>query len=401
MERLKLKNFGPVSDLDIELKKVNVFIGEQGVGKSTIAKVLSCVRDTFMQSRILAEESTDKIFSFFERFKIKSYFNEDTYIEYQSSSELILKYENERFSVTHPSLEKEGVEKMLLENINKNLRNNALILNLLEKKEEELSEIFKKNRDLIFSNLRNSFYLPAERGLAGCFSSSIASMMLSKVPFPDTLMAYLSFFEKAKKEYPDYEIPFLNLSFLSQDNKEMISIGDGKNVPFEECSSGIQSIVPLLMVIDYCLQQECFDSFALEEPELNLFPSNQLALMRRLISKMNEDNGIKNLVLTTHSPYLLSILNVSILAGKITALDAESTTSVSSILPSEYHLKTSDIGVFSLGKKINGTSYCEDIIDETTGLIQANYLDVVSEIISSDFNQLQKVYLKALRSGKK
>jgi hypothetical protein len=181
----------------------------------------------------------------------------------------------------------------------------------------------------------------------------------------------------------------------------MISIGDGKNVPFEECSSGIQSVVPLLMVIDYCLQQECFDSFALEEPELNLFPSNQLALMRRLISKMNEDNGIKNLVLTTHSPYLLSILNVSILAGKITALDAESTTSVSSILPSEYHLKISDIGVFSLGKKINGTSYCEDIIDETTGLIQANYLDGVSEVISSDFNQLQKVYLKALRSGKK
>ena len=45
MERLILKNFGPIPELDIELKKINLFIGEQGVGKSTIAKVLTCVRD--------------------------------------------------------------------------------------------------------------------------------------------------------------------------------------------------------------------------------------------------------------------------------------------------------------------------------------------------------------------
>ncbi|MFH8143528.1 MAG: hypothetical protein K1V88_08900 [Muribaculaceae bacterium] len=28
--------------MDIVLKKINVFIGEQGVGKSTIAKLLTC-----------------------------------------------------------------------------------------------------------------------------------------------------------------------------------------------------------------------------------------------------------------------------------------------------------------------------------------------------------------------
>ena len=41
MARLLVKNIGPIKDVDIELKKVNVFMGPQGCGKSTLAKIIS------------------------------------------------------------------------------------------------------------------------------------------------------------------------------------------------------------------------------------------------------------------------------------------------------------------------------------------------------------------------
>jgi len=55
MEHLIIRNFGPVTDIDIVLKKINVFIGEQGVGKSTIAKLLSCLRDVSLYDVILTK----------------------------------------------------------------------------------------------------------------------------------------------------------------------------------------------------------------------------------------------------------------------------------------------------------------------------------------------------------
>ena len=37
-EHLIVKSFGPVKDLDITFKKVTLFIGDQGTGKSCVAK---------------------------------------------------------------------------------------------------------------------------------------------------------------------------------------------------------------------------------------------------------------------------------------------------------------------------------------------------------------------------
>ena len=41
MSRLIIKNIGPIKNIDINLNKINVFIGPQSSGKSTIAKIAS------------------------------------------------------------------------------------------------------------------------------------------------------------------------------------------------------------------------------------------------------------------------------------------------------------------------------------------------------------------------
>lgn len=46
-EILTIKNFCPIIDMPLGLRVVNIFIGDQGTGKSTVAKVLSVVKEMF------------------------------------------------------------------------------------------------------------------------------------------------------------------------------------------------------------------------------------------------------------------------------------------------------------------------------------------------------------------
>ncbi|MEO7801731.1 MAG: AAA family ATPase, partial [Ginsengibacter sp.] len=48
-EKLIIKNFGPIKSVEIELRMFNVLIGDQGTGKSTIAKVLIAIQSTVLR----------------------------------------------------------------------------------------------------------------------------------------------------------------------------------------------------------------------------------------------------------------------------------------------------------------------------------------------------------------
>lgn len=393
-EHLIIRNFGPIENVELNLKKINVFIGEQGVGKSTIAKLYSCMQDIFLHFLILFDDNQNKIKAVFKRYGIQSYFLADTYIEFHTIAGFVVKYEEGKFKISHPKYNEEQMKMFVIELLKDSLEHSFSGAGF--SMDADFDDLPDKEKEIVVSNMRTSFYIPAERSLVGCVSNSLYSMIAAKIPLPKMLLEYLSFFEKAKNEYQEYEVPFLGLTFQASKDEDKILIGD-KEIDFKYSSSGIQSIVPMLMVVDYCLKQNYFCSFVLEEPEISLFPTNQLELVRFIISKINQEKGIENLIITTHSPYILSILNVSILAGKILDMNPELSNELATVLKPEYHLLPSDIEVFSLGKHINGSVECQSILDSSTGLIKGNYLDAVSSIISDDFNQLNKMYIKTLR----
>ena len=393
-EHLIIRNFGPIENVELKLKKINVFIGEQGVGKSTIAKLYSCMQDIFLHFLILFDDNQNKIKAVFKRYGIQSYFLADTYIEFHTIAGFVVKYEEGKFKISHPKYNEEQMKVFVIELLKDSLEHSFSGAGF--SMDADFDDLPDKEKEIVVSNMRTSFYIPAERSLVGCVSNSLYSMIAAKIPLPKMLLEYLSFFEKAKNEYHEYEVPFLGLTFQASKDEDKILIGD-KEIDFKYSSSGIQSIVPMLMVVDYCLKQNYFCSFVLEEPEISLFPTNQLELVRFIISKINQEKGIENLIITTHSPYILSILNVSILAGKILDMNPELSNELATVLKPEYHLLPSDIEVFSLGKHINGSVECQSILDSLTGLIKGNYLDAVSSIISADFNQLNKMYIKTLR----
>ena len=43
-ETLTIRNFGPIKDMTLELRAVNILIGDQGTGKSTVAKLLTVIK---------------------------------------------------------------------------------------------------------------------------------------------------------------------------------------------------------------------------------------------------------------------------------------------------------------------------------------------------------------------
>jgi len=46
MENIIVKNFGPLKNIDMEIKNLTVFIGESGTGKSILAKLISIFKNS-------------------------------------------------------------------------------------------------------------------------------------------------------------------------------------------------------------------------------------------------------------------------------------------------------------------------------------------------------------------
>lgn len=345
-ERLEIRNFGPVKQLDIEIKPLTLFIGTQGSGKSTISKLITICKDKNWQKEIIAQ-SENLMKPFFD-FNIDEYFQTDSYIHYQNP-ELDIKYQDGKFHLSKNTTEKESESSML--------------------------------------------YIPAERNLIGNLSSALASIMLARIPLSETIIEYMSLFEKAKKAFPKYEIPFLGVRYEKKEGKERIVVSeDGKDLPLSACSSGLQSVLPMIMVIDYALGKESFDSFVIEEPEQNLFPENQRELLNFICKKQNNEH-FEQCIITTHSPYLLSCLNVLMLAAKLHK-NEDCKEKVEAIVSKEYMVNSSDVAIYGLYPTATSETYCKSLIAERTGLISINELDSVSESIGEDYDRLYHLYLQ-------
>ena len=352
-ERLKIEKFGPVKQLDIEIKPLTLFIGTQGSGKSTVSKIITIFRNQEWEKQI-EEGNKDALMKVFFDFNIDEYFQTDSYILY-TNAHVEISYQNGEFSIKHISEE------------NKPISENSSML-----------------------------YIPAERNLVGNLSSALASIILAKVPLSETIIEYMSLFEKAKKEFPKYEIPFLGVSYEKKDGKERIVVSEeGKSLPLNACSSGLQSVLPMIMVMDYALRNESFDSFVVEEPEQNLFPENQQELLNFISSKLNTEY-FKQCIITTHSPYMLSCLNVLMLAAKLHQ-NENVKDETEKIISSEYAVNPNDVAVYGLYPAGSSNDYCKSLIANRTGLISINELDSVSEMIGERFDQLYQLYLKTFK----
>lgn len=328
MERkLSIRNFGAITSADIALKDLNIFIGEQGAGKSTVAKLVTIFENN---DKEVFKADSDNLMTEFSKFNISSYFNEDSYISYTSEKGNIT-YEDGSFRLTS-----------LTDSSNHNL------------------------------------YIPAERFFISTFSRSIATLVLAKAPIPLTLLEFASLYERAKNLFVNYRVPIFNMLFQTREANENLVLSEhDKVIPFKDASSGIQSVIPLLMVIDYITKEQPDTHFVIEEPELNLFPKTQVDLLHYMVSKCRQ------LTLTTHSPYLLSAFNNMIEAGNVFKAHPEKEKEIAALIPQEMWVDFNRITAYKIE---NGTII--SILDEEYNIIVADQIDATSDEQGRIFSEL-------------
>ena len=102
-----------------------------------------------------------------------------------------------------------------------------------------------------------------------------------------------------------------------------------------------------------------------------------------------------SIVLTTHSPYTLSCMNVMMLAGKLLVQNQELRSKVIEIVGEHHYVAPQLVSVYKFDPV--SEKFCENLINPKTGLIGINSLDVVSEYIGEDYDRLFEIYRNELR----
>ena len=103
-----------------------------------------------------------------------------------------------------------------------------------------------------------------------------------------------------------------------------------------------------------------------------------------MIETFNLRQDQMELVLTTHSPYVLTSLNNLLKAGQRYAeADAPLKEKLAAVIPETRALRVEHLAAYALdGGEVS------DIVDKESGLIDAAASDTVSEILAEQFHQL-------------
>ncbi len=390
MKTLYIKGFGPIKEAKVELRLVNLFIGEQSIGKSTIAKLITILTDHISLCKIVKGG-----YNLWEM-QLKEYdlgiYKDDKY-----SIEYVMQEDGKRL---HLNIKPKSLTSYMLVDGKKIISKKTIVNNIIKLKkiyhEEEFINAINKDPSSknVVDLFTNSIYIPAERIIYSVLTNLLPAMALANSTVSKNLLRFMVDLGNAKSEFPEFPVPLLDISYKHEASEDLIELKDNKkNIPLAVASSGIQSLIPLLLVLHYAIKKREYSSFVIEEPECNLFPTKQVELLKKLLEMVKDSS--RTLTITTHSPYLLSAMNNYLYAGKLVEENGESLKEyLKEVLPENLYISSEDCSVYSLGEDINeGCEYCRSLIDEETGMIDFNSLDAVSEILGNEFESLQLAYL--------
>ena len=366
MSRIKIKNFGPIregfvdNDGWLDIEKVTVFIGNQGSGKSTVAKLISTLswieKDLFRSDgSTLRFRKQERIFKkYLEYHRIDSYLKKNTEIQ----------YEGKAYRINYIPGKPLDIQKL----------------------EEEYT-------------LPKITYFPAERNFVSSVKKSRSGQKLTL--WSQSLQEFKETFQEAKesfKEKESFHLPISNVDLEYNKLNDVLYVkGADYKIQLADSASGFQSFVPLFVVANYVskllekeqeMDEQQRDTFKkesakilsdktyteeqkrillsnlaaqfnikrtlniIEEPEQNLFPTSQQGMLYKLL-EFNNKSKENQLIITTHSPYIIGYMTLAVKAMELykKAKKEEVRAQINEIVPQKSAISHDDLVIYELDEK--------------------------------------------------
>lgn len=138
-----------------------------------------------------------------------------------------------------------------------------------------------------------------------------------------------------------------------------------------------------MMLVFITILEKKKNFFVIEEPEAHLFPIAQKDVIG-LISLMVNTTGSR-VILTTHSPYILTSLNILLYSGKI---ENNQKNGEKPVIPKSLRMYSTAFAAYKVENSLNETENLEDLLDEESGMIRTDYIDEVSTITNEELERL-------------
>lgn len=343
MANLGIKHFGPIrngyskSDGCMDFSPVTLFIGNQATGKSTVAKVYSTC--SWLEKAFIRGDSFTKNFSLddfiglLDNQGIKEYFTPKTQIKYIGEAYTFLYNKKDGFSIKskktnnyhRPKIMYVPAERNLisvLASVRKIKELPKMLSVLLDEYDTALGKLDESLFSLPVSNLKLKYNKSFQT--TNIVSSNGVSVPVHHASSGIQSVVPLSLVSEFLSNEIVSDIP-AKTKTLSSEQRELIKKYIDKNYNTKSYFAGLKEAFDRLYLTgsEKSLEEEyrktlfsvlehyfntCFINIV-EEPELNLFPDSQAKVLYDLLRCLNKSVG-SQLVITTHSPYLLSYLTI-------------------------------------------------------------------------------------------
>ncbi len=336
MNRISVQNFGPIRDSGwVEVKKVTVFLGNQGSGKSTIAKLISTF--SWMEKALFRGGVSAKWLQRKGRFR----------------SSLLSYHRLENYFA-------KGGKSGLFDNAKRSIKENVRLPFSAVLEYDRLNDVLHlkgSNYKIKLSEAASGFQSFAPLYMVMHYLSSMVSRT-GRPAEPDMTADQRQRFHKNVAEI------YANLDLTDEQRRIALS------------------------ALSQQFKKEALISI-IEEPEQNLFPSSQNKMLFSLLG-FNNQRPANRLIVTTHSPYLVNSLTLAVQGAELKRKIIERNRTdlldrLDAIVPVNAVTPVSDIAVYQF--------------DESEGTVtplpmpngipsDANYLNELLGASNDDFDRL-------------
>lgn len=289
MEKISLKNFGPIKDIDINIGDLTILLGTQASGKSLLLQMFKLAKDRkAIMKRLdtygfLVKDNADNLLNRFLGEGLSGMWKTDTSLKVDGFI-----YDSKEKLVKNPA--KEIVDKVFYVPAQR-------ILSISDGRPKNFME-FGENDPYVLRSFSETLRLFVQSGMNG-----------SNVIYP------LNYRLKGSVKKMFNESIFHDGKVIMEEKGGQRKIAmnvDGLHLPLMTWSAGQKEFLPLLLAF-YCLSgpvqnvvnPKQYEYIIIEEPEMGLHPKAILTIILQIIEFIH--SGYK-VIVSTHSPVLLEFV---------------------------------------------------------------------------------------------